>query len=373
MKVFERYLERNRIWCEPDFSEETQVIVIIPVLNDREIFHTLDSLRHCISVREQAGIIVVVNHGENCEEQLKAENRLLSRELQEYAGCCKEELHLCIIEAFDLPVKYAGVGWARKIAMDVAAAFFYRWGRYEAPIVSLDADTLVEDNYLQEIVTFFRKQAVTGVSVAYAHRLDEEGCEGLARLAMVKYELYLRYYQMALAYTGHPHAYACIGSAFAVRAVDYVAQGGMNRRQAGEDFYFLQKLIATGRFAALNSTRVYPSARFSDRTPFGTGQSLRQIVERQGEFPVYHFGAFLDLKYFFSGLPVLYKSGSQMTADYISRLAPHLQDFLKEIDIEGPNSFKHKNMIRLFENNVNRLLRLLRQIPRCGKISKIVA
>ena len=68
-----------------------------------------------------------------------------------------------------------------------------------------------------------------------------------AREAIMKYELYLRYYRLALEYTGHPHAYHCIGSAFAVRTLDYVAQGGMNKRQAGEDFYFLQKLIATGR------------------------------------------------------------------------------------------------------------------------------
>ena len=120
--------------------------------------------------------------------------------------------------------------------------------------------------------------------------------------AMVKYELYLRYYQEALAYIGHPHAFHCIGSAFAVRASDYVAQGGMNKRQAGEDFYFLQKLISTGRYACLNATRVYPSARFSTRTPFGTGQAVRQIVEDGGYFPVYHWGAFRDLKYFFQGI-----------------------------------------------------------------------
>lgn len=50
------------------------------------------------------------------------------------------------------------------------------------------------------------------------------------------YELYLRYYQQALEYCGHPYAYTCIGSAFAVRAADYVLQGGMNKRQAGKIF-----------------------------------------------------------------------------------------------------------------------------------------
>ena len=85
---------------------------------------------------------------------------------------------------------------------------------------------------------------MAGVSIAYAHRLEEADMTVQAREAIMKYELYLRYYRLALEYTGHPHAYHCIGSAFAVRTLDYVAQGGMNKRQAGEDFYFLQKLIS---------------------------------------------------------------------------------------------------------------------------------
>ena len=69
----------------------------------------------------------------------------------------------------------------------------------------------------------FRKHKVAGVSIAYEHRLEGEKEK---REAMVKYELYLRYYQQALKYAGHPYAYTCIGSAFAVRACDYVAQEG---------------------------------------------------------------------------------------------------------------------------------------------------
>ena len=109
------------------------------------------------------------------------------------------------------------------------------------------------------MVRYFQEKSVAGVSIAYAHRLEEADMTVQAREAIMKYELYLRYYRLALEYTGHPHAYHCIGSAFAVRTLDYVAQGGMNKRQAGEDFYFLQKLIATGRYATLQSTQVYPS------------------------------------------------------------------------------------------------------------------
>ena len=92
----------------------------------------------------------------------------------------------------------------------------------DAPILSLDADTWVEPNYLEEVVRYFQEKSVAGVSIAYAHRLEEADMTVQAREAIMKYELYLRYYRLALEYTGHPHAYHCIGSAFAVRTLDYV-------------------------------------------------------------------------------------------------------------------------------------------------------
>ena len=135
-----------------------------------------------------------------------------------------------------------------------------------------------------------------------------------------------------MAYAGHPHAYHCIGSAFAVRATDYVAQGGMNKRQAGEDFYFLQKLILTGRYATLDTTCVYPSARFSTRTPFGTGQTVRQIVEESGVYRVYHFAAFRDLKCFFGGLSTLYQASQKVCESYFASQSDELQAYLSEIN-----------------------------------------
>lgn len=336
MNVFERYFERNRIEYCPEFPNRPEVIVIIPVLDDRDIFTTLASLRQCRCRRGPMGVLVVVNHGENAEPSVKRANRLLMDELRRRALVGQSEhstVYVELMEAFDLPAKQAGVGLARKIAMDAVASYFYRQGMPDAPILSLDADTWVEENYPDEVGRFFAENAVAGVSIAYAHRLEE--CPDEAVEAMVKYELYLRYYQQALAYTGHPHAFHCIGSAFAVRAVDYVAQGGMNKRQAGEDFYFLQKLILTGRYATLKTTRVYPSARFSFRTPFGTGQSVRQIVEANGAYPVYCFEAFRQLKSFFSGLEGLYKADAGVCEKYFERQSEGVRRFLKVADGMG--------------------------------------
>ncbi|MEG0795625.1 MAG: hypothetical protein RR397_03820 [Odoribacter sp.] len=337
MKVFERYFQRNPLEGALNFQNNPEVMVIIPVFNDREIFATIDSLSACSTTEGQAGIIIVVNYGEKCEENLKAINRNLAEEIKRYVAAKEKMPHLCfsVIEAFDLPDRQAGVGLARKIAMDAAAYYFYQTGKIESPILSLDADTLVETNYLDETIRFFRLHPVAGVSIAYEHRLEDLRNDPFNRTAMIKYELYLHYYRAALAYTGHPYAFHCIGSAFAVRAIDYVAEGGMNKRQAGEDFYFLQKLIATGRYATLHTTKVYPSARFSDRTPFGTGQAVRQIVENGGAYSVYHFGAFRELKSFFSGLPTLFRADEQTVKAYFDCQPLAIHRFLDEITGEA--------------------------------------
>ena len=71
-----------------------------------------------------------------------------------------------------------------------------------------------------------------------------------------------------------PFAFHTIGSSMAVRASSYMRQGGMNKRKAGEDFYFQQKIIPLCGFTECNSTVVYPSPRPSYRVPFGTGRAM---------------------------------------------------------------------------------------------------
>jgi hypothetical protein len=119
---------------------------------------------------------------------------------------------------------------------------------------------------------------------------------------MMLYELYLRYYRYALEATGFPDAFYTIGSCFSIRASVYAQQGGMNKRQAGEDFYFLNKIYPLGNCRHLNHIAVYPSSRPSDRVPFGTGPSIIKIQE-QGEWPTYRPEYFSHLKQFFGQIP----------------------------------------------------------------------
>ncbi len=71
----------------------------------------------------------------------------------------------------------------------------------------------------------------------------------------------------------------------------------MNRRQAGEDFYFIQKLVPAGGYFNLNLTTVFPSPRISSRVPFGTGVTISRMAEAGDDiFLSYNFKAFMELK-----------------------------------------------------------------------------
>ncbi len=123
------------------------------------------------------------------------------------------------------------------------------------------------------------------------------------------YELHLRYYFRGLAFSGFPYVFHTVGSAMGVKAFQYVKAGGMNRRQAGEDFYFIQKLVPSGGYFNLNSTTVYPSPRPSFRVPFGTGASIaRQTELEDPDFLTYNLQAFREMKVFFRRSEDFYES-----------------------------------------------------------------
>jgi len=95
----------------------------------------------------------------------------------------------------------------------------------------------------------------------------------------------------------------------AVRTDVYMKQGGMNRRKAGEDFYFLHKIFSDGGeyFTELNSTTVKPSPRLSSRVPFGTGADIsKQLLNENERYTVYNPHTFDDLKKLFELVPALY-------------------------------------------------------------------
>ncbi len=360
MDILKYYIDRQDLRYGTGFDSFKDVIVVIPVFDDDLIFETLTSIEEASVPDISVGVIVVCNHAADCSETIKRRNRNLAAGIRRFLssagnGRAFYAVEYIVVEAFDLPKKFSGVGAARKIGMDMGIAVFARFSHPDGLILSLDADTSVEKNYISSVRDFFGNGSWAGASVYFEHRLDS--CSPEVRNAVVKYELYMRYYRHALKYSGHPGAYYGIGSAFAVRARDYAARGGMNRKQAGEDFYFVQKMVATGRYGNLNRTAVYPSSRLSDRTPFGTGKALKTIIADGGCFKVYSFEAFCELKKFHEDLPLAFQMNEKDLKEWMLRLHPSLRDyFLKENYLEvfsevRGNSSTPENCIARFFNN----------------------
>ncbi|MGB9079748.1 MAG: glycosyltransferase family 2 protein, partial [Desulfuromonadaceae bacterium] len=172
-----------------------------------------------------------------------------------------------------LPAKQ-GVGLARKIGLDLALPHLdYRAG--DPLLICLDADTLVQPDYLPAITRHFASSTAGGASIPYRHR-PASGAAGQS--AIDRYELFLRVYVLGLELAGSPYAFHTVGSAMACRASAYVSSGGMNRRLAGEDFYFLQQVHKTSGVASLSGTVVHPLPRSSHRVPFGTGRAVGDML-----------------------------------------------------------------------------------------------
>jgi len=251
-------------------------------------------------------VITVINSPADGDAGVRAQNERTLEEASTWiARHADPRLTFHLLNFPDLPPKQAGVGLARKIGMDEALRRLDDAGQdREGLMVGFDADCRCERNYLTSIERHFqRHECSPGASIYFEHPLAGP-LEPRLYEAVTAYELHLRYYVQALRFAGFRHAYHTVGSSMVVRADTYRKQGGMNKRQAGEDFYFLHKIIPLGGYTDLTDTTVIPSPRGSDRVPFGTGRAVRACLSGE-ELRTYPLESFRDLKIFLEQLPVI--------------------------------------------------------------------
>ena len=280
-------------------NEKLGIVVIIPCIDDEFIFSTLDSLESANAINAKIEVIVNVNSGETTPQEIVERNRVVFDGLKEKseAGYYKNFSLLPILVEGTVRKK-AGVGFARKTAMDEAVRRFAAINNPDGLIVSLDADSLVAKSYFQEIEKALYKNPARCFTFQFKHNYDVEAYPEDVISACKLYEIYLRYYRLALKTFEFPFAIHTIGSCFAIRAEAYIKLGGMTTRQGGEDFYFLQKAVKMHPVYEIREPIVFPSPRVSNRVPFGTGPSVRNILE-QGAYSVYNFKLFGLLKTFY--------------------------------------------------------------------------
>ena len=326
------YYFRRFGFCERQIGTPPQpdlgIIVVIPCFNEPDLVGSLESLWLCDRPNASVEVIVVVNSPAGCSEEIRSQNQATLKTAAEWAGQRRDrrfDFHM--LQFHELPPKQAGVGLARKIGMDEALRRFDDVGRLNGIIAGYDADCQCEPNYLTALDRHFRQNPRSpGCSIYFEHPLSGPLPPQVYE-AVAAYELHLRYYVQALRYAGFPHSHHTIGSCMAVRAEAYRRQGGMNKRKAGEDFYFLHKIIALGGFTDLTGTTVHPSPRPSDRVPFGTGKAVRACLAG-AEIKTYPLDAFLDLKCLFDRVPEMCRIGTTRAFEKLDALPVIARDFL---------------------------------------------
>ena len=297
-----------QIWAKPSLN--LGIIVVIPARDEPYLLLSLMALHRCTRPKRDVEVIIVINGADNDSEEVKERNLALVQQVKDWAKKNRRYgFKFYVLHHPDLTPKYAGVGLARKIGMDEATWRFQKIKNPKGIIACFDADCRCDENYLISLEAHFEsKPKAQACSIYFEHPLSGANFEDAIYQSIISYELHLRYYIQAQRFAGFPMAFHTVGSSMAVRCTAYQKQGGMNRRKAGEDFYFIHKFTGLGQFEELNTTRVIPSPRPSTRVPFGTGRAILSIVKDKGAYQTYALQSFEDLRLLFENVLRLYKS-----------------------------------------------------------------
>lgn len=288
----QKYLLRRaseKLWIDALTDPGVRMIVVIPSYKEDEWQLTLESLFAQKENNFQTEVIFLINYPkaqkDACEKFSYQQKKQVEQWMSEHQTR-NLRFHCCPV--FEMDSKHAGVGLARKTGMDEAVRRFVSISNPDGVIVCLDADSTVHEHYLNHIHQYFiTHPSKDCLSIGFKHCIPEDD---LLASAIDQYEGHLHYYIDAQKAVGYPFAFQTLGSCMAVRAAAYCAQGGMNQRQAGEDFYFMHKYSILGTLGEIATPLVYPAARLSDRVPFGTGKAMKDYVDHGHRFS-YSFDA----------------------------------------------------------------------------------
>jgi hypothetical protein len=353
-KYLMKYADESRK-LEINGDTKFDLAIVIPAISEYEnLIRLLNSLaENNFNESFKIILIIVINSCKSSSQEVKEENKKTLQLLRsflnkdfEYNPVIKKfvssGLNLAIVDASsigcELSDKTGGVGLARKIGMDLALTVFDYSKPAKRIIASLDADCLVQENYIEAILSAISKNLNAAV-INYEHPLPEDDEN---RKAIICYEIFLRYYYLGLKYADSNYAFQTVGSTMVCDHEAYIKVEGMNKRKAAEEFYFLEKLAKHYTIESITSTKVFPSPRPSWRVPFGTGQRVNRFLSKlQNEYLLYHTKSFIILRRW---LRLFHSNKSLSGKDYLQKA--------KEIHIELFNFLREQN----FERNLDKIL-----------------
>ncbi len=301
--------------------QKIDIAIVIPACNEYPtIFEAFESVYLSYQKARKnlkphsIGFVVVVNNKKSASAKIKENNFQLLQHLSSYtlANCPIITIELTKT-GFELP-EAQGVGYVRKYGMDFALLCG------ATVIACMDADTLVSENYIEELFNFYekcnmakesKKAIPVGAVTHFDHQKNEDtNIDTIAR----EYENYMRTHSKNLKECGTPFWLWALGPTIVSSSYGYAGSAGMNKRVAGEDFYFLQSLVKlhiqqnnngftkddiakTLDFPILNCV-VHPQSRFSDRVLFGTGKKLENVKHGKDIIQFYEKDVYASIKRF---------------------------------------------------------------------------
>ena len=297
-----------------------QAIASIPCLDDQSVL-----------------AVVVINEREDSCEMVRTSNRSSLQRLRQYyanqqaladdAYLCETPFGAMVLLQVTLP-KDQGVGLARKLGGDFA---FGAWsaGKIRSPWMHCtDADVQLPPDYFGVLQSLDSAGAVS----AMVRRFRHYAVDDVPQQHMQIYDAWLRLHVLGLHWAGSPYGFHCIGSTISVQMSSYASVRGFPKRNAAEDFYFLNKLAKLGSITSVAGAPIQIAARVSQRVPFGTGRAMQlaQSAGVQGLPQFYHPQVYLYLKCLLAELERSVNSGQfdcDKVKEALKTLALDMQPF----------------------------------------------
>ena len=137
---------------QPD--DRTRIIIVIPAFDEPRISGTLNSLNRCILPRCGVEVLILVNGPSNATQEQINHNNECEENIRTWQRSNRSAVfHLACFNIGIQENPEWGAGLARKTIMDEALHRFNMLNSPDGIIVSLDADCLVSENYLQSLFT----------------------------------------------------------------------------------------------------------------------------------------------------------------------------------------------------------------------------
>lgn len=297
-KYLERYAEPEAALPAP-LGKRYEFAVVVPVCGERREFTEgwRPMTEHLPPTSRVLFVLVVNSDAATSAEYSRANDELLS-DLRSTVSPSWGAEAVWLVEGAthdvlvidrhtpsrQLPLK-CGVGLARKVGSDIVGAWIASGAIASSWWLSTDADVILPADLSVMWRTLPSSPGV--LCLPFEHVAGSEREVDVATWAI---ELDLRYHVLGLAYAGSTYAWPALGSCLAIHADTYASVRGFPKRLAGEDFYLLEKaskLGGVGRYDVLKGASTGGTlerapirivARRSARTPFGTGQSVNQLL-----------------------------------------------------------------------------------------------